>query len=447
MDWCKLLNPNRLGQRPGKYEIGRSPFNADHDKVIFSGSFRRLARKTQVHPLAVNDHVHNRLTHSLEVACVGRSLGLRVGQELRQHLPPNIEPSDLGDIVQTACLAHDIGNPPFGHTGEEAIRHWFRNDGRRFLKDLSQAEACDLINFEGNAQGLRVLISNEYHTHDGGMRLTYGSLAAVIKYPWTALPAVSQQRPKNNKFGVFQSEIRAFHEIAEAVGLIACDGADWFHRHPLVCLMEAADDFCYGLLDLEDGLEMGILEWEEVFAILRPVLAHENTDALYAELGRASDGRKPSLIRGRIISTCINSAANAFVRHEKGILNGEYAELLPLCDPAIGEYVNAAKRLARQKIFTHPRKVELEIGAYNIIATTLEVMCQAVQEFIERPDHLSFKSQRVMDLLNRNSFHPEIRSDNPPNSPMYLALMRVIDFVSGMTDHYATYMAKQINGG
>lgn len=448
MDWEKLLTTTRFSGRPSKSEMGRSPFNSDHDKVIFSGAFRRLAKKTQVHPLATNDHIHNRLTHSLEVACVGRSLGLRVGQELmnKNRLPDGIQPSDIGDILQTTCLAHDIGNPPFGHTGEEAICHWFENDGKKYLDKLTYAEACDLSTFEGNAQGLRILISSEYHPYDGGMRLTYASLASFIKYPWTSLSAIDNKRPKNNKFGIFQSELNAFHEIAEVVGLVQLTGDDWYCRHPLVHLMEAADDFCYGLLDLEDGLEMGILEWDEIYSILQPVLDADHTLGLETQLNNVRPGRRPPFIRGKVISAYIEAAVKAFMAHEEEFLAGKHNELLPLCDNAVQKSVDDAKTIAKQKIFTHPRKIELEIGAYNVIATLMEVMCHAVEEYIDNPKNLSFRSRRVLDLIGENTFHPQIRSETPPNTPMYLALMRVIDFVSGMTDHYATYLARQFRG-
>lgn len=233
MNWEQLLNPNRLGNRPSKVEKGRSPFNSDQDKVIFSGSFRRLARKTQVHPLATNDHVHNRLTHSLEVASVGRTLAIRVGQSLKERgrLPDGFNPTDIGDIVQAVCLAHDIGNPPFGHTGEEAIRHWFQHEeAADYLIGLNPNEICDLETFEGNAQGFRVLTSSEFHPYDGGLRLTYASLASFLKYPWTSVQSVSGNRPKKNKYGVFQTELTTFHEVAEAVGLLRQPGDDWFCR-------------------------------------------------------------------------------------------------------------------------------------------------------------------------------------------------------------------------
>jgi dGTPase len=449
MNWKQLLNTTRLGHRTAKAEAGRSPFNSDHDKVIFSGAFRRLARKTQVHPLVTNDHVHNRLTHSLEVACVGRSLGIRVGQALeeKRRLPFTIQPTDVGDIVQTACLAHDIGNPPFGHTGEEAIRYWFQHEGRHYLNTLSPEEAHDLMHFEGNAQGLRVLVASEYHSYDGGMRLTYASLASFIKYPWTSLPAVQHQRPKSDKYGVYQSELDIFHEIAGAVGLQALPDADWFCRHPLVHLMEAADDFCYGLLDLEDGFEMGLLTWDEVFEIFKPALQANKLDELTQHLQQVRARRRPPLIRGKIISAFIESATQAFIQNEEAILNGEHQSLLALCDEPVQQCVHAAKTIARDKIFSHPRKVEVEIGAYSIISTILEVMCEGVEEWVRQPQALSFRSKRVLDLIDEDSFPPQLKAPrSSKHSLHYLALMRVIDFVSGMTDHYATYLAKQFRG-
>jgi dGTPase len=450
MQWEQLLNSKRLGDRPAKVEPGRSPFNSDHDKVIFSGSFRRLARKTQVHPLATNDHVHNRLTHSLEVASVGRTLAIRVGQSLHDQgkVPPEGSPADLGDIVQTACLAHDIGNPPFGHTGEEAIKYWFQHeDALPFLGDLNPIEVCDLQNFEGNAQGFRVLTCSEFHPYDGGLRLTYASLAAFLKYPWTSVPAISSQRPKRNKYGIYQSERSIFHEVAKAVGLLPQQGDDWYCRHPLVHLMEIADDFCYGLLDLEDGMDMGILKWDEVFDVLRPLLDSTKIDGLASDLAKMRPLRRPPLIRGKVISALVEDASAAFVTHEAAILRGEHHELLPLCGETVRKCVRDAKQLAKEKVFAHPRKVELEIGAYNTIATLLNVMCHAADELLATGKPNNFRSSRVLDLIGPNTFHPHIRDPNCcPNTPRYLALMRVLDFVSGMTDNYATHLARQFSG-
>ncbi len=406
MNWNQLLCAERLGNRPAKSEEGRSPFHSDHDKIIFSGSFRRLARKTQVHPMATNDHVHNRMTHSLEVACVGRTLGIRVGQALRDNgdLPANFWPTDIGDIVQATCLAHDIGNPPFGHTGEDAIRNWFQKEGAQYLDGLTPDERDDIRVFEGNAQGLRVLTTSEYHQYHEGMRLTYATLAASMKYPWCSSATLLNQRPKNNKYGVFQSELHYFHEIADKTGLIA-KGKDWYCRHPLVYLMEAADDFCYGIIDLEDGLEMGILNWQEIYDILRPVIDDSPQLAdLEHTLKKVNDGRKPAIVTA----------------------------------------VQAAKDLAKRKIFNHSKRVELEIGAYATIATLLSAVCSAVDASLGDPKQMTYKDNRVMALIGDNNFHPCVNKKE--KNYRYLALMAVIDYISGMTDNYATNLAKQFNG-
>ena len=447
MKWEKLLNTKRLGNREAKAEIGRSPFNSDHDKIIFSGAFRRLAKKTQVHPLATNDHVHNRLTHSLEVACVGRSLGIKVGQALadNKRLPTGFLPTDLGDIVQSACLAHDIGNPPFGHTGEEAIRNWFKYDGKDYLSSLKPEEQSDFLLFEGNAQGLRILTSSEYHPYDGGMRLTYATLASFIKYPWTSQPTFERKRPKHNKYGVFQSELKVFEEIALAVGLDKREDDDshWYCRHPLAYLMEAADDFCYGIIDLEDGLEMGILEWDEIYNLLKPALDKSRISSLEIELGTVCKRGKPALIRGEIISAYIDAAATAFIECEDEVFQGKPSDLISLCPQNIKNSVENAKKLAKDKIFSHPRKIEIEIGSYHVISTLLDIMCAAADEFTTNSSKMSYRSQRVIKLIDEDTFYPDTKN-NPKKK--YLAMMRVIDFISGMTDHYATYLAKQFNG-
>ncbi len=448
MEWEKLLNASRLGGRSQKAELGRSPFNSDHDKIIFSGAFRRLARKTQVHPLATNDHIHNRLTHSLEVACVGRSLGILVGLKLGENglLPKGVCATDIGDIVQSTCLAHDIGNPPFGHTGEEAIKSWFSTKGIEFLNGMSPQEKNDLCSFEGNAQGLRVLTSVENHINEGGMRLTYATLSSFIKYPWTSLPAQEGKRPKTHKYGVFSSELDLFHEISDAVGLIAREGDDWFCRHPLVHLMESADDFCYGILDLEDGLEMGILTWEEMYEILKPVIPDDSVDDIEKDISKLSYGRKTPLLRGKVIGRYIEAASDAFIKHQDQYLNGDPTDLIELCDQPVMESIKRAKSVAKEKIFVHPRKIELEVGSYNVIATLLSVMCESAIEWVNNPNKASFRSKRVIDLIGKSTFDPKIYSENCSHSKDYLVLRRVVDYISGMTDNYATFLAKQFNG-
>jgi len=445
MSWDKLLNDTRLGGRPPKTELGRSPFHSDHDKVIFSGAFRRLARKTQVHPLATNDHVHNRLTHSLEVACLGRTLGMRVGQELlnQKLIPETHSASDIGDIVQTACLAHDIGNPPFGHTGEEAIRHWFSNDaGAKLIENLPFNEATDLRRFEGNAQGFRVLTTSEYHPYDGGMRLTYASLGAFIKYPWLADDALNKQRPIEKKYGVYQSELGLFEEVADATGLLKL-GEGWRCRHPLAHLMEISDDFCYAILDLEDGVEMGILEWDKVFEILLMVLDANQIEQIHKDIRGMKVGRRLSLIRGKVISAFVDAGATAFIRNHDEIMSGKVNGILDLCEQNVRDCVSAAKNLARDEIFQHPRKVELEIGAYSTISTLLNVSCAAALDYVAKGHADNSKTSRVVDLLGLDL---SVLNESSGVSREYSIIMQVLDYVSGMTDNYAMHLARQFNG-
>lgn len=446
MNWHQLLCAERLGNRPMKDEEGRSPFHSDHDKIIFSGAFRRLARKTQVHPLATNDHIHNRMTHSLEVACVGRTLGIRVGAALKNagDLPEQIVPTDIGDIVQASCLAHDIGNPPFGHTGEEAIRNWFQKEGASYLEALKPAEQTDIRVFEGNAQGLRVLTTSEYHQYQEGMRLTYATLASSIKYPWCSEATVKNQRPKNNKYGIFQTELDYFHEIARKTGLIA-KGEDWYCRHPLVYLMEAADDFCYGIIDLEDGLEMGIISWDEIYGILRSVIDPSQIPELEKSLTKVSDGRKPAILRGKAIDAFITAGTEAFINHQYAFLNGSVeGDLISLCDKKVMTAVQAAKDLAKRKIFNHSKRVELEIGAYSTIGTLLSTICSAVAASLGDQHKMTYKDNRVMSLMGDSNFHPSVFRKQA--NYQYQAIMAVIDYISGMTDNYATNLAKQFNG-
>lgn len=439
MNWKQLLNAQRLGRRPMKDENGRTAFLRDHDKIIFSGAFRRLARKTQVHPLATNDHVHNRLTHSLEVSCVGRTLGIRVGEKLQQQhlLPPHIAATDLGDIVQSACLAHDIGNPPFGHTGERAIRAWFGDQGKAFIASLAPHQQSDFTLFEGNAQGFHIITRTEYHLHDDGMRLTYATLGAFLKYPWLS----AQHR--GGKYSVFANDSDTFKEIADECGLVQL-ADNHYARHPLAYLMEAADDFCYAIIDLEDGLEMNLLHWEEVHKLLAPALpASAEIDQLLTSPMR--EGRRAALLRGKVIEHFIEAGVGAFIEHHDALLAGRFeGDLISHCPDSVQQVVAAAKQLARQTIFEHPRKVELEIGAYQVIDTLLSSLVKAVVSHAQG-DHSNFRHQRIIDLIGRHSFPPNL-DDLDDNERLYQCLLTAVGFLAGMTDNYATYLAKQFSG-
>ncbi|OOV87311.1 deoxyguanosinetriphosphate triphosphohydrolase [Oceanospirillum linum] len=445
MSWQQLLSSQRLQgmSRHGIDDVGRSPFHKDHDRVVFSGSFRRMGRKTQVHPLAENDHIHTRLTHSLEVSCVGRSLGMMVADSLQHHLPDNISPADLGVIVQSACLAHDIGNPPFGHAGEYAIRDWFlqaEKQGR--LDGLTPEQKADLITFEGNAQGFRMVTQVEYNQFAGGMKLTYATLGTFLKYPWTATYASSPDNTKSaGKFSCYQTELPMLQETAKALGLIQLADQRWC-RHPLVYLVEAADDLCYALLDLEDGLEMEILAYQEVEGLLLQIAGSEPEG--YRRLAKASNRRRVAALRGAAMEQVVAAVSKAFVEHQEELLAGRFnRDLIDACPPDIAQGVAQAKRMAQQRIFDHPRKAKLEIGAYTTLGVLLENFCGAVDELSLLKETgsdapLSFKHKRVLSLIG----------ENIPDTgwSRYEAYRRVLDFIGGMTDNYAVDLAQEMGG-
>ena len=437
MHWQQLLDPSRLHGKPasGREEIGRSPFHKDHDRIVFSGSFRRLGRKTQVHPLTDNDHIHTRLTHSLEVGCVGRSLGMIVGELLRERLPNWITPADLGVIIQAACLGHDIGNPPFGHAGEYAIRDWFKRaeaDGSGLLEGLSERERADLLTYEGNAQGFRVVTQIEYNQFRGGMRLTAATLGTLLKYPWTV-----EHGGSAGKFGCYQSERPLLEDVACCLGLLPRGGGRWC-RHPLAWLVEAADDICYALLDLEDGLEMGILRFDEVAEILLQIAGDTPPDYSSMVHDGVSQRRRIAALRGAAMERAVNDVGAVFVEHETALLNGTLdRDLLELCHPDLGWGVAAAKQLARERIFQNERKAKLEIGAYTTLGILLEAFIGAAHE-LHSSGQLSFKHQRVLALIGENT---------PRRSwTLYDSYRRMLDFIGGMTDHYAVDLAQEMGG-
>ena len=438
MDWQQLLNRERLGKTSHSLEeLGRSPFHKDHDRIIFSGAFRRLGRKTQVHPVSSNDHIHTRLTHSLEVSCVGRSLAMRVAEMIRPALPDWCEPSDLGMIVQSACLAHDIGNPPFGHSGEDAIRHWFHQaKDNGWLDSMSPTQREDFLNFEGNAQGFRVLTQLEYHQFDGGMRLTYATLGAFCKYPWSSKYA-NAEGYKKHKFGSYQNELPLLEQITSKLGIPKLDDERWA-RHPLVYLVEAADDICYGLIDLEDGIEMDLLDYAEVEALLLNLVGDDLPET-YRQLGpKDSRRRKLAILRGKAIEHLTNAAAQAFVEQQPALMAGTLeGDLVDHMHGPAKTCVINAKALAREKIFQDKRKTLHEIGAYTTLEILLNAFCGAA---LEQHTHgtLSFKNRRIFDLLGQAA--PQ------PDWTLYTSFMRIIDFIGGMTDSYATEMAREMTG-
>ncbi|MCC9624384.1 deoxyguanosinetriphosphate triphosphohydrolase [Thalassospira sp. MA62] len=438
MNWEKLLSPARLGSHhTGVGAFGRSDFHKDYDRIIFSAAFRRLQRKTQVHPLPENDNVHTRLTHSLEVSCVGRSLGLKVGHRLHEKgsLPDAIEPDHMAAIVQAAALAHDIGNPPFGHAGEYAIRQWFVDAPSDFTRPLTDAQFADLTTYEGNAQGFRLLTNKRTGLYDGGMRLTYATLASYLKYPWSA---AGTPFPDKKKFGAFQKEFSLLEDVANATGLIRTDDQA-FCRHPLVYLVEAADDICYALIDMEDGVELELVD----FAILEEMLLSCITDPLPAEYHRETNtSRKISFLRGKIMSGLLDALTDAFVANEDALLAGKWkGDLIACANGPYNDMITRAKKFSEQQIILNRRKVQIEVGAFACLETLLDTFCKTALEIhaAESEADISYRTGRVRELLGNDAM--------PVGAPLYELYLVILDYISGMTDDFAARLARDIGGG
>jgi dGTPase len=449
MQWSSLLSTQRFKVKDGRILPGsasassdiesglRTDFHIDHDRVVFSSAFRRLGRKTQVHPLAVHDHTHNRLTHSVEVASVGRSLGNRVGMMLKEsgQLPDGCTPFDIGNVVQVACLAHDIGNPPFGHTGEDALREWFRDPANaKYLAGLTEAEAYDVQTYEGNAHGLRMVAALEMYQHEGGMRLTAASLGALIKYPWTAVcePVVAGKLRKG-KFNIYQAERPYFEEVARELGLIEQGKHQWA-RHPLSYLMEAADDICYAILDLEDAVEIGILNIHEFENLLGPLVEWDKLQHIVDVRQRCA------ALRGTVIGACVSEVADTFMRYHGDIMEGKLPakDMVALVRPDIGNLLLNAKKLAGEKVYRHRSKVVKEVAAYPCLQLLLGVLVPSAHAFCTKgKEALNTRQKTQLALLER----PLDEGDS-----LYVAYMKVLDFVGGMTDNYAATLAREISG-
>jgi len=442
VDWNNLLCKKRFYnfeeiKADKNDDFYRNSFHKDYDRIIFSNSFRRLSKKTQVHPLSKNDHVHNRLTHSLEVASVGRSLGLRAGKFLDEKFPEiEINPYDIAYIVQTACLAHDIGNPPFGHAGEEVIKEWFTNHKKKkYLKKLSKKKMNDFLHLDGNAQSFRIVSQIENNMFLGGMSLTFATLGTLIKYPYSSANCKISGK---SKFNYFQSEKDFFKSVFNELNLVKEDGT--YKRHPLSFLMEAADDICYGLLDLQDAFELNIIDENDVRKIFELFCAEEIVSKVYEE----------NISKLKKVSKLVAISIDKLARHVMEVFENNYDEIISdnqpndliekFSDDRLKKGLKEAKDLAKNKIFNEKRKIELELGAYNIIETLLNNLIPATYELYEKKElsKLSFRNKRALELMG----------EDLPNEDksLYTMYQRVIDYIVGMTDNYAKYVANQLNG-
>ncbi|MDZ4716557.1 MAG: deoxyguanosinetriphosphate triphosphohydrolase [Cytophagales bacterium] len=433
MNWTSLLSAKRIGQKSASAESSRSAFEQDFDRIIFSHPFRRLQDKTQVHPLPEHDFVHTRLTHSLEVSSVGRSLGKRVGEVLMERHTPlkeNYSLFDFGAIVAAASLAHDLGNPPFGHAGEAALSDFFIHQDR-FKERVSAHEWQDLIRFEGNAQGFRIL--NQY---DYGLKLTLATLGAFTKYPCAShIEQRDKQKKSQKKYGFFKSEIELFREVAESLGL-ASAGLNVWRRHPLAFLVEAADDICYSIIDLEDGCNLGLVSFEETVELLAPILG----DKLDRKKLSKDEGlnRKLGTLRAMTIGELIEACTGVFLDHEEPILNGTFdTALTDEC-----KFANALRKISEvsvHRIYRARQVVEIEAAGH-------EVLPGLMREFIRAGDYIrgTEKSRKFENLSLL--LPPEIRQAIKRSDTDYAMLRLVVDFVSGLTDKHALMIFRKIGG-
>jgi dGTPase len=437
MNWHQLLSPQRLDQKQDVTEPSRSAFEQDYDRIIFSHPFRRLQDKTQVHPLPEHDFVHTRLTHSLEVSSVGRSLGKRVGEVILQRHPALQERFslfDFGAIVAAASLAHDLGNPPFGHAGEDAISDFFLHHpyGQSFKKRVSEQEWSDLIKFEGNAQGFRLLNKKEY-----GLKLTAATLGAFTKYPCPAFfPDRDKSKKSQKKFGFFQSEQESIKKAVAQLGLLECADLVW-SRHPLTFLVEAADDICYSIIDLEDGCRLGLVSFEDTVEMMATILGSQfNNEKLKKHIGL---NEKLGVLRALVIGKLVDECTTIFLEQEEKILNGGFDQALTEVGPSKAA-LDQISKVSVEKIYRARHVVEIEASGHEVIPGLLNEFVMAGFHLVEKNHSRKYENLSLLlpeDVRWNIEQHPE--SD-------YNILRQIIDFVSGLTDRHALSLFRKIKG-
>lgn len=434
MNWETLISGKRLGME--EYHDPRvhtrSDFQRDYDRMIFSSPFRRLQNKTQVFPLPGSIFVHNRLTHSLEVSSVGRSMareawlricrchrGMEAGAALEQ----------ISDIVATACLCHDLGNPPFGHSGEKTISTWFSEGNGMSLKGyLSEQEWADFVNFEGNANSFRQLTHQFVGRRKGGFAMTYSTLASIVKYPWSSLNAGGKR-----KFGFFTSEEADYRKVAEELGIPEITPGV-FARHPLVYLMEAADDICYQIMDIEDSHRLGILSTDEVKSLLLAFFRPEDRVRKERAMAYLDDpNEKVGYLRSNVIGEMVGNCAAIFADNEEMLLSGDRMDpLVKLMEPRLGSAYSACSEVAWAKIYKAPDVVDVDIAGNRIITYLMDALMDAVLN----PDK-NFSGLLLLKMPKQYDIYA---------GSLYERVQSVLDHVSGMTDVYALDLFRKLNG-
>ena len=447
MIWERLISNKRLGQEELHYhrKDDRTEFKRDYDRLIFSAPFRRLQNKTQVFPLPGSIFVHNRLTHSLEVASVGRSLGDGVARKLIEKYPELLSSHilEIGDIVSAACLAHDMGNPPFGHSGEKAIATFFsEGDGLKYKEMVTEEQWNDIIHYEGNANAFRLLTHQFVGRRKGGFVMTYSTLASIVKYPFC-----SSLAGKKQKFGFFTSETDTYRHIASELGILAKDADDniigeasehpeakKFVRHPLVFLVEAADDICYEIMDIEDAHKLKLLSTQETKELLLAFFTEERKKHICEICSEIDDVNEQIVyLRSSVIGKLIDECVSTFVANEESILDGTFTSPLIKQIPSLSrDAYNHCCAVSVERIYKSKDVVDIELAGYKVISTLIDLFTTAAMNPEKAYSRL---------LLNRVSSQYEVHSPD-----VYTRIMAVLDFVSGMTDVFALDLFRKING-
>ncbi len=441
MQWQKLLSAKRWGNEDrtiSDTDEARSQFQIDYDRLIFSSPFRRLQNKTQVFPLPGSIFVHNRLTHSLEVASVGRSLGRIFYNQVKKDNPiidsevPLM--SEVGNIVAAAALAHDLGNPAFGHSGEAAISRYFTNgEGKFYLDQLTEEQKKDFTHFEGNANAIRILTHAFAGKGNGAYALTYSTLAAIGKYPCESVVGHQKTQLHRKKYGFFQSEKEIFRKIADELGMLKHqDNPLSYYRHPLTYLVEAADDICYNIIDLEDAHRLQILSFDEVKNLLLPLCNSENLATRLDDF-LEDDDAKVGLLRAKAINTLIHECSRIFHEEQPAILNGNFNQSLT---DKLPEHILSAwktiEKVSVERIYNYKSVIQKEVSGYKVMAGLLE---EFVPALVNNDTHY----YRKLVKLIPKQFHTD-------EEDLYARIQSVLDFVSGMTDIYAVELYSKIKG-
>ncbi|MDI9626631.1 MAG: dNTP triphosphohydrolase [Bacteroidota bacterium] len=436
MNWKQLLSVKRFGLENYKNlkEHERTEYQRDYDRLIFSSPFRRLQNKTQVFPLPGSVFVHNRLTHSLEVSSVGRSLGENVGRELRKrHKDSKAHFEEIGSIVSAACLAHDLGNPPFGHSGEEAISTFFLEGKGSSLQSLVEDEKgrwSDFTCFEGNANSIRLLMHKFRGRREGGFVMTYSTLASIVKYPYS-----SELSGGKNKFGFFASEEHDYAQIADSLGIIKLNSNPLkFARYPLVYLVEAADDICYQIMDIEDAHKLNLVSTEKAKELLLSFFDSERREKRLSNLSLVSDlNEQIAYLRASVIGLLVAECTKVFMENEDLILSGKFeGSLIKKLPERVKNAYKTCSEFAFEKIYRSKDVLDVELAGYRIIGFLLETFTNAILT----PDHTY--SKLLLDRI------PEQYETDSPS--LYSKIQSVIDYISGMTDVYALDLYHKLTG-